>query len=269
MNAYPQYLSSFGRNRGRSLSAYQQRLVENFLPQLRIPSPHRGEDGRGALCGEASPPNAPSPHNDPANRLRLPLRGRGRDTAVPATNTHTSNDEYKQFTLEIGFGAGEHLAAQARHHPERHYLGSEPYINGVAKLLAVIDREKLTNIRIDTRDVRALLSELPDASLAEIFILFPDPWPKTRHHKRRLINAATLAMLARVHQPGGRLLIATDHLDYADWILEQLLHQEYYRLDRARDRHKPPAEWTETKYQRKTTAQGRLPVFFECERNTI
>ncbi len=217
------YLSSFGRNRGRSLSAYQQRLVENLLPLLAIDTDHM---------------------------------------VIPSS-------DHRPTSLEIGFGAGEHLAAQARHHPERHYLGSEPYINGVAKLLAVIDREKLTNIRIDTRDVRALLSELPDAALNEVFILFPDPWPKARHHKRRLINAATLAMLARVHQPGGRLLIATDHLDYADWILEQLLHQEYYRLDRARDRHKPPADWTETKYQRKTTAQGRLPVFFECERNTI
>lgn len=223
MNTHPQYLSSFGRNRGRSLSAYQQKLVENLLPLLAIDTDH---------------PIIPS-------------------------------SDHRPTSLEIGFGAGEHLAAQARHHPQRLYLGCEPYLNGVAKLLAVIDREKLTNIRIDTRDVRELLVKLPDASLAEIFILFPDPWPKARHHKRRLINAATFAMLARVHQPGGRLLIATDHVDYADWILEQLFQQAYYRCDPARDRHTPPADWTETKYQRKTTAEGRLPVFFECERTTL
>jgi tRNA (guanine-N7-)-methyltransferase len=212
------YLSSFGRNRGRSLSPYQQGLVENLLPQLK-----------------------PS------------LR-------------YARNDEYKQFTLEIGFGGGEHLAAQARHHPETLYLGSEPYINGVAKLLAVIDREKLSNIRIDTRDVRELLKELPDACLNEIFILFPDPWPKARHHKRRLINHETLALLARVHKPGGRLLIATDHADYAAWILEHLSHSPHYQwlAESATDWQTPPSDWTETKYQRKTSGEGRQPMFFEC-----
>jgi hypothetical protein len=186
------YLSSFGRNRGRSLSPYQQGLVAELLPQLKVPSPSRGEDGRGALYGETSSPHAPT--------LTLPLRGREGDTAVPVTNTHAANDAYQRTALEIGFGAGEHLAAQARHHPETLYLGSEPYINGVAKLLAVIEREKLTNIRIDTRDVRELISELPGAALNEIFILFPDPWPKARHHKRRLINAQTLAMLQALKQ---------------------------------------------------------------------
>ncbi|MFN8972843.1 MAG: tRNA (guanosine(46)-N7)-methyltransferase TrmB [Alphaproteobacteria bacterium] len=215
------YLSSFGRNRGRSLSAHQQRLVDELLPQLK-----------------------------PSLLRRVAPR----------------SDEYKQFTLEIGFGAGEHLAAQARHHPETLYLGSEPYINGVAKLLAVIDREKLTNIRIDTRDVRELLKELPSASLDEIFILFPDPWPKARHHKRRLINYETLALLARLHKPGGRLLIATDHADYAAWILEHLSQSQDYAwlAESAADWQTPPSDWTETKYQRKTSGEGRQPMFFEC-----
>jgi tRNA (guanine-N7-)-methyltransferase len=213
------------------------------------------------LYGETSSPHAPT--------LTLPLRGREGDTAVPVTNTHAANDAYQRTALEIGFGAGEHLAAQARHHPETLYLGSEPYINGVAKLLAVIEREKLTNIRIDTRDVRELISELPGAALNEIFILFPDPWPKARHHKRRLINAQTLAMLARVHRPGGRLLIATDHLDYTDWICEYLLASDVYHWQKTRDPHQPPPDWTETKYQRKTSAEGRRPRFFECERRRV
>ena len=214
------YLSSFGRNRGRSLSAHQQRLVENLLPLLAIDTDH---------------PIIPS-------------------------------SDHRPTSLEIGFGGGEHLAAQARHHPETLYLGSEPYINGVAKLLAVIDREKLTNIRIDTRDVRELLKELPSASLDEIFILFPDPWPKARHHKRRLINYETLALLARVHKPGGRLLIATDHADYAAWILEHLSQSQDYAwlAESAADWQTPPSDWTETKYQRKTSGEGRQPMFFEC-----
>jgi tRNA (guanine-N7-)-methyltransferase len=218
-----EYLSSFGRNRGRALSAYQERLVAQLLPHVRIIT---------------DPPI-----------IRLP--------------------NHRAITLEIGFGAGEHLAAQARHHPERLYLGAEPYINGVAKLLAVIDREKLTNIRIDTRDMRELLNELPPASIDEVFILFPDPWPKARHHKRRLINAHTFSMLARVHQPGGRLLIATDHPDYADWIGEQLLASDVYHWQKTRDPYQPPPDWAETKYQRKTSAEGRRPRFFACERRRV
>ena len=215
----PSYLSSFGRNRGRSLSAYQQGLVDTLLPLL-----------------------APS----------LPLE----------------LGDYAHCALEIGFGAGEHLLAQAAHHPETLYIGCEPFINGVAKCLAGIDQQRLKNIRLFTQDARVLMEALPAQSMDEIFILFPDPWPKTRHHKRRLVNAQTLAMLARVHKPGGRLLIATDHEDYSAWILEHLLSSPHYQwLARAQaDWKTPPSDWTQTKYQRKTSAQGRPPVFMECRR---
>ncbi len=170
--------------------------------------------------------------------------------------------------LEIGFGGGEHLVAQAAHAPATTFFGCEPFMNGVAKCLASIDRGRLTNIRLFTRDARKLLLALPDNSLDTVFILFPDPWPKLRHHKRRLITHETLAMLARVHKPGGRLLIATDHIDYSEWILEHLLTTPHYRwtAEGADDWLTPPEDWTETKYQRKTTAQGRHPVFMECLR---
>lgn len=214
--ARPEFLSSYGRNRGRSLRPYQQGLIDTLLPKLN----YRGEKG------------------------------------------------FKSIALEIGFGAGEHLLAQAEHSPDTLFIGCEPFINGVAKCLAGIDKLKLKNIRIFTDDARLLIQQLPKESVDSIFILFPDPWPKLRHQKRRLVNQETLAMLAQVHKKGGRLLIATDHEDYAAWILEQLLatpHYEWTARGQA-DWKTPPKDWTETKYQRKTSAEGRNPLFFECLR---
>ncbi len=230
--ARPDFLSSYGRNRGRSLRPYQQALVDELLPKLQC-HPEQSEGSPDALGGI--------------------LR-------------YAQND--KRIALEIGFGAGEHLLAQAAHNPDTLYIGCEPFINGVAKCLAGIDQQKLTNIRLFTDDARLLIKALPEASIDEIFILFPDPWPKLRHNKRRLINAETLEMLSPIHKKGGRLLIATDHVDYSAWILEYLLASPYYEWT-AREKadwQNPPSDWTQTKYQRKTTEQGRNPLFFECVR---
>lgn len=177
--------------------------------------------------------------------------------------------EWKNIALEIGFGGGEHLVAQAQHNPDTLFLGAEPFINGVAKCLAQIDKLKLKNIRLYTNDVRRMLEVLPAESLDSIFMLFPDPWPKVRHAKRRLLNHETLAMLARVHKKNGRFLLATDHIDYSTWMCEHLLTTPHYRwtAKSPADFLTPPADWTVTKYQRKTTEQGRLPQFFECVRN--
>ncbi len=179
-----------------------------------------------------------------------------------------SQPYFTRIALEIGFGAGEHLLAQAAHNPDTLFIGCEPYINGVAKCLVGIEQQKLNNIRLFTDDARKLIEALPDACLDAVFILFPDPWPKARHNKRRLVNAETLSMLARVHKPGGRLLLATDHVDYSVWMLELLLTHPDYRWTAGEqaDWQTPPADWTETKYQRKTTEQGREPVFLECVR---
>lgn len=214
-----EFLSSYGRNRGRTLRPLQQSLVDELLPKLEV-------------------------------------------QGLPDTKG------YKKLALEIGFGAGEHLLAQAVHNPDTLFIGVEPYINAVAKCLAVIAKQKITNIRLNTDDARLLIKQLPDACLDSAFILFPDPWPKLRHNKRRLVNQETLAMVARVHKKGGRLLIATDHVDYSVWILEQLAATPHYTWT-AREQADwltPPKDWAETKYQRKTTAQGRSPLFFECVR---
>lgn len=178
--------------------------------------------------------------------------------------------EYERVALEIGFGAGEHLAALAKAQPRTLAIGCEPYINGVAKLLVDTEEQGLKNIRIFTGDARELIDALPVNSIDDAYILFPDPWPKARHNKRRLVNQDTLARLARIHKPGGHLLLATDHYDYATWMLEQLHLTPHYdwTAEAAQDWQNPPRQWVETKYQRKTTAQGRAPNFFQCLRTS-
>ncbi len=129
--------------------------------------------------------------------------------------------------LEIGFGAGEHLAHQAALYPEVGIIGCEPFINGIATLLALVPPPQggapPNNIRIFNGDARLLIEKLPDASLEKVFILYPDPWPKARHHKRRLISKEFLNNLACVMKPGAELRLATDHGDYCTWMLERLL----------------------------------------------
>jgi tRNA (guanine-N7-)-methyltransferase len=231
MTQLPKFLPSFGRNRGRSLRPHQQSLVDGLLPKLAVD-------------------------------LTSPLR------EVGAPSDLSQGRGYSAVALEIGFGGGEHLLAQAAHNPDTLFIGCEPFINGVAKCLAGIEAQKLNNIRLFTNDARKLVEALPDACLDSVFILFPDPWPKVRHNKRRLVNPQTLSMIARAHKKGGRLLLATDHVDYSVWMLEVLLnHPDYeWAAQSQADWKTPPADWTETKYQRKTTSQGRDPLFFECVR---
>jgi len=132
-------------------------------------------------------------------------------------------DSPRAVWLEIGFGGGEHLAAQAAAHPDVAFLGVEPFLNGVAKLLRAVEDRELRNVRVLMDDARLLLKALPDASVERAFVLFPDPWPKLRHHKRRIVNRETAADLARVIRPRGELRIATDDHDYARWMLAALL----------------------------------------------
>ena len=170
--------------------------------------------------------------------------------------------------MEIGFGAGEHLAAQARHNPTVGYIGCEPFINGGAKLLQVVEEENLQNIRLFTDDARLLCAQLPDGCLERIDILFPDPWRKPRHYKRRLISPETLALLARLQPKEAELRLATDHLDYSAWMLERLLQSPHYdwQAECADDWRLPPSDWEQTRYQRKTSAEGREPVFLSAKR---
>jgi tRNA (guanine-N7-)-methyltransferase len=155
--------------------------------------------------------------------------------------------------LEIGFGGGEHLAGQAARRPDVLLIGAEPFQNGVASALRHLDEQQLTNVRVHDGDARDLLARLPDASLDRVFVLFPDPWPKARHHKRRLLQTDTVAELARVLKPGARLRFASDWADYVDWTLERVSANPAFRWTAARadDWRTPPADHLTTRYEEK------------------
>lgn len=172
------------------------------------------------------------------------------------------------LVLEIGFGGGEHLAAQARLHPERGYFGVEPFLNGVAKLLAEIEADGLGNIRLLRGDARDVIAALPDSSLVGVFLLYPDPWPKRRQRKRRIVDMTFLAEVARVLKPGAELRFATDIDDYAAWMLARIARQEklVWLGERADDWRHPWPEWHRTRYEEKALREGRKPSYFRFQR---
>lgn len=155
--------------------------------------------------------------------------------------------------LEIGFGGGEHLVAQAAAHPDARFIGAEPFLNGVASCLRHIEESGVTNVRLHHGDARDLVARLPDASLDRIDILFPDPWPKARHHKRRLIQAEFLNELARVLKPGADVRFATDWANYAAWTFELFMHNPRFQwtAERAADWRTPWEGHTPTRYEQK------------------
>lgn len=167
------------------------------------------------------------------------------------------------FWLEIGFGGGEHLAAQAALHPDIGFVGCEPFINGVASLVVQIQEQSLKNIRIVKDDARLLLARIPDQSVGRIFVLFPDPWPKQRHHKRRIIQNASVTTFGRILKPDGLLLMATDDAPYAQWMQDIMAECREFELV-LNDResvYERPKDWPITRYEQKGINQGRAPVY--------
>jgi tRNA (guanine-N7-)-methyltransferase len=169
--------------------------------------------------------------------------------------------------LEIGFGGGEHLAAQASRRPDVLFLAAEPFLNGVASALRHIEEQALNNVRLRHGDARQLLTDLPHASLDRVFILFPDPWPKTRHHKRRLMQPEVIADLARALKPGSGLRFATDWRDYVDWTLERMAAEPRFQwtAQSADDWRTPPADHVTTRYETKKLGDC-APVFLDFAR---
>jgi tRNA (guanine-N7-)-methyltransferase len=219
-------IHSFGRRRGRKLRAGRAALLDTLLPQLAVALP--AGDGRV----------------DPRTLFATP----------PQT-----------VWLEIGFGGGEHLAWQAERNPETGIIGCEPYENGVVAVLGHIRDRGLTNIRIWNDDARPLLDRLTPASIARAFVLFPDPWPKARHHKRRLIQAPFLDALARVLAPAAEFRLASDHADYVEWILERVPVHPAFRL--AHRHESRPADWPETRYETWSVGEGRKPTYLSFTRS--
>jgi tRNA (guanine-N7-)-methyltransferase len=221
-------LRSFGRRKTKPLSARRTRLIEDLLPRLRID-----------LAKEApSPLTALFP--------------------VPVN----------EVWLEIGFGAGEHLLWQTESHKEIGFIGCEPFINGMASLLGAIEDRGLATIRVYDGDAREVLAWLPAHSISRIFLLFPDPWPKKRHLKRRLLNSDTIGECARVLVAGGEFRFASDNGDYAAEALFLMRKAGTFAwaAERADDWRERPCDWPETRYGRKSSGEGRKAAYLTFSR---
>jgi tRNA (guanine-N7-)-methyltransferase len=169
----------------------------------------------------------------------------------------------REVWFEIGFGAGEHLIEQAKANPDVGVVGCEPFLNGVAAALSGLKREQLANVRLRRGDAQGLVEAAPDGFFSRVFILYPDPWPKRRHHKRRVVVASMIEALARVMRRGGELRFVTDVDDYAGWTLARFLASPHFRWTarRADDWRRPWPEWRPTRYEAKARREGRGSVY--------
>ena len=170
----------------------------------------------------------------------------------------------KDIWLEVGFGAGEHLVAQARANPSVTLVGCEHYIDGVASCLSKLEAEAAPNVRVHHGDARDLMDALPEGSVGRAFLLYPDPWPKAKHHKRRFINPENLASFARVLRDGAVLRVASDIPDYLDWTREHLAGHPAFAL--VSDTGTAWADWPGTRYEAKALREGRTPGYLTYER---
>ena len=190
------------------------------------------------------------------------------DAAPPARLQDLFEAEVGSVRLEIGFGGGEHLLHEARRHPDIGFIGVEPFVNGMAKLLAALKEAPLPNLRLYHDDATRLLDWLPTASLEGVDLLYPDPWPKKRHWKRRFVSAVNLDRFARVLRPGGRFRFASDIDTYVDWtLLHCRAHPAFgWTAQCADDWRKPYDGWPGTRYEAKAKREGRTPAYLTFER---
>jgi tRNA (guanine-N7-)-methyltransferase len=177
----------------------------------------------------------------------------------------TRLDPTQQNWLEIGFGGGEHLIEQAKQNPTAHLIGAEAFMNGVLMALRQIRADSLTNVRLWPQDVRPLLDQLPAQSLDRIFLLFPDPWPKLRHHKRRFISPVNLNRLHRLLKPGGLFRVASDHPEYITWVKTHLKDDQRFcpQFDWEAMPTTRPETWFPTRYEQKALQQGSTCTYLE------
>lgn len=204
----------------------------------------------------------------------LPLLGIPEETLTERHNINPSalfNRPYNKYWLEIGFGQGEHLSALMRRHPDTGYMGAEPFINGVAALFKDIAADmsgspENINLRLVNDDAMRLAFSLKENSLDGIYILNPDPWPKKRHHERRIVNTRNLDTFAKILKPGAALILSTDVPDLADWMVTQTCNHPSFQwqANRAEDWRIPPEDWIPTRYELKKArhAEKMCYLFF-------
>ena len=184
-------------------------------------------------------------------------------TKPPADLADLFSPRAQTVRIEIGFGGGEHLIAEAEREPQTGFIGIEPFVNGMAKALSAIEARKLANIRLHLGEAAEVIDWLPTASLARIDLIYPDPWPKRRHWKRRFVQDESLAAIARVLQSQGEFRFATDIPDYAAWTLVRGLRARdlVWTAEQADDWRKPWAGFTSTRYEAKAKIAGRVPCY--------
>jgi tRNA (guanine-N7-)-methyltransferase len=218
----------YGRRIGKPLSPLRARMMEEALPRLALD-------------------------------LSVP---------APADLSTLFPGAPKSVRLEIGFGGGEHLVAEASRSLETGFIGVEPFVNGMAKMVTTIVDRGLSNVRLHAGDATPLLDWLPAASLERVDLLYPDPWPKKRHWKRRFVSKANLARLARALRPGGIFRVASDIPDYVTWTLAHAAQSPDFAwtAERARDWEVPFADWPGTRYEAKALAAGRTPTYLTFRR---
>jgi len=218
----------FGRRKGHKLRTHQADLIAHLLPRLALD-----------ITGP--------PFTDLTGLFHTPIE-----------NTR----------LEIGFGGGEHLIAEARAFPNTGFIGCEPYVNGMAKILALIESGGVSNIRLFAGDAADLLAFLPVRSLARIDLIHPDPWPKRRHWKRRFVQDTTIAAMARALKPQGEFRFVSDISDYCAWTLAHFARSPDFRwtADQASDWHEPWPNYTMTRYGRKAERERRTAAYLIFEK---
>ncbi len=216
----------------------------------------------GRRSGKRLRPLALARLNELLPRLAIPQLKNGEKLDVAALFGRSVSGVW----LEIGFGGGEHLAAQARLYPEIGHIGSEVFRNGLASLMGHLGDEDLDVVRVFPEDVRRLFPCLPDACLNRVFLLFPDPWPKSRHAERRFVGPDNLDYLARLMRAGAELRVASDDPIYAAWADRHLnAHPAFRKVQITQDRSELPPDWPVTRYEAKLLA-GHPPTFFRFER---
>ncbi len=218
----------FGRRQGHKLSPRRQNQLDTHLPRLRL---------------------------DPASL---------QDCLLP----DIFDVQVDEVRLEIGFGGGEHLAHQALAYPDIGFIGCEPFINGVSNLIDSVVSQKLANVRLYDDDACDILDGLPDATISCIYLLFPDPWPKKRHNKRRFVSRKNITRFSRVLKPGGTFIFASDIPEYVDWTLRRMREAEdfIWTADGSRDWQTHPESAPATRYEAKTRAAGRIPAWLVYQR---
>jgi tRNA (guanine-N7-)-methyltransferase len=220
--------SFFGRRKGHKLRIHQADLIAHLLPQLAL--------------------DIGSP--------------------APADLSDLFDDGIETIRLEIGFGGGEHLIAEAQAFPDIGFIGCEPYVNGMAKILTQIESVNVKNIRLYAGDATELVAWAPPQSMARIDLIHPDPWPKRRHWKRRFVQDATVAAMARILKPHGEFRFVSDIDDYCAWTLAHLLRSPdfFWLAERAADWHLPWPGYTMTRYGRKAEREGRKAAYLRFRR---